>query len=71
MRGKTLEEKKQIVAAKTKEREQLKTQIAKLEADRVAFIDAEKKKQNLGTEQSLETELMKTTKKIAAKKGYK
>jgi hypothetical protein len=71
MRGKTLEEKKQIVAAKTKEREQLKAQIAKLEAERTAFIEAEKKKQNLGQEQSLETELMKTTKKIAAKKGYK
>jgi hypothetical protein len=71
MRGKTLEEKKQIVAAKTKEREQLKAQIAKLEAERTTFIEAEKKKQNLGQEQSLETELMKTTKKIAAKKGYK
>ena len=71
MRGKTLEEKKQIVAAKTQEREQLKAQIAKLEAERTRFIEAEKQKQNLGAEQSLETELMKTTKKIAAKKGYK
>lgn len=71
MRGKTLEEKKQIVAAKTAEREALKAQIAKLEAERRTFIEAEKKKQNLGAEQSLETELMKSTKKIAAKKGYK
>nr|MBA3499500.1 hypothetical protein [Deltaproteobacteria bacterium] len=71
MRGKTLEEKKQIVAAKTAEREQLKLKIAKLETERATFIDSEKKKQNLGAEQSLETELMKSTKKIAEKKGYK
>ncbi len=71
MRGKTLEEKKQIIAAKTKEREDLKAKIAKLEAERTTFLAAEQAKRGGAAVQSLETELMKSTKKVAAKKGYK
>jgi len=71
MRGKTLEQKKQIVAAKTAARADLQAKIGKLEAERTKFLDAEQKKQGTAEAQSLETELMKTTKKVAAKKGYK
>jgi hypothetical protein len=71
LRGKTLEQKKQIIAAKQAERAELQKQIAKLEAERTAFVEAERKKQNLAADQGLDTELVKSTKKIAAKKGYK
>lgn len=71
MRGKTIEEKNQIVAAKAAERDAIKKKIAKLEAERDAFITAEKAKSGTTDAPSLETEMMKTTKKAAAKKGYK
>lgn len=70
-RGKTLEEKKKLIEAKTAERAELQKQLAKLESERTAFIDAERKKNNMAEETSLESELMKTTKAVAAKKGYK
>jgi hypothetical protein len=74
MRGKTLVEKQQIVADNGTKRAELKTKIAKLEADRTAFIIAEQAKQQAPTAAqgpSLETELMKSTRKTAAKKGYR
>jgi len=71
LRGKTLAEKQQIVAAKTAARAELKAKITKLEAERAGFLDAERKKQSRPEDPSLETELMKTTKQVAGKKGYK
>jgi len=71
LRGKTLAEKQQIIAAKTAARAELQAKIAKLEAERANFLAAERKKLNSAEEQSLETELMKTTKQVAGKKGYK
>jgi hypothetical protein len=71
LRGKTLEEKRALVAANTAKRAELKAKIAKLEADRIKFLDDERKKTNSVEESSLQTELMKTTKKVATKKGYK
>jgi von Willebrand factor type A domain len=71
LRGKTLAEKQKIVADNAAKRAALKAQIARLEAERNKFLAAEQAKQQ-GTEApSLETELMKTTKKVATKKGYK
>jgi hypothetical protein len=71
LKGKTLAEKEQIVAANAAKRAELKSKIAKLEAERTAFIDAEKKKQGLAEGPSLDSELMKSAKKVAGKKGYK
>ena len=71
LRGKSVAEKEAFVAAKAKERAELKTKLAKLEAERRAFLDAERKKLGDADAKSLETELMKTTKTIAGKKGYK
>jgi len=71
LRGKTLAEKQQLVAANAAKRAELQSKIAKLEAERTAFVEAERKKQGGAVVQSLETELMKTTKKVATKKGYK
>jgi len=71
LRGKPLAEKQQIVAANAARRAQLKAQIAKLEAERTGFLDASRAKAGAAPVQSLETELMKSTKKIATKKGYK
>jgi hypothetical protein len=70
LRGKSLEEKQQIVAAKATRRAELKAEIAKLEKQRAAFLEAERAKQSSGDAPSLETEMMKGTKKAAAKKGY-
>lgn len=71
LRGKTLAEKQKIVADNAAKRAELKTKIAKLEAERNTFLAAERAKQHGAEAQSLETELMKTTKKVAVKKGYK
>ncbi len=71
LRGKSLEEKKQIVDARIAKRNAIKAQIAKLEAERTKFLEAEQAKQKGEAVNSLETELMKTTKKIATQKGYK
>jgi hypothetical protein len=71
LRGKTLAEKQQIVAGNAAKRAGLKAEIARLEAARTTFLDAERAKQPATAAPSLETELMKTTKKVAAKKGYK
>ena len=66
------EQKKQaIVAANAEKRQALKAQIAKLEAERTKFVAEEQKKQGVTGKPSLETELMKSTKKVATKKGYK
>ncbi len=71
MQGKTLAEKEQIVAAKAAERAQIKAKIAKLEAERTAFLAAERARLGKAAEVSLESELTKGTKKVASKKGYK
>ena len=52
-------------------RAELKAKIAKLEAERTTFVAAERAKQQGEEASSLETELMKSTKKVATKKGYK
>ena len=71
LRGKTLEEKKAFVAAQTTKRAELKAKIAKLEADRQKYVEAEQAKLGGDKAQTLDTELMKSTRKTAAKKGYK
>lgn len=71
LRGKSLEEKKAFVAANAAKRAELKAKIAKLEAERNKYIAAEQAKLGGENAKSLETELMKSTKKAAAKKGYK
>jgi hypothetical protein len=71
LRGKSVEEKQAAVAAKAKARAELKARIGKLEADRAAFLEAERVKKGGAEEASLETEFSKSTKKAAAKKGYK
>lgn len=71
LRGKTLAEKKQIVADRAAKRAEIKAKLAKLEAERNAFLAAEQAKHRGPEAQSLETELMKTTRGVAAKKGYK
>jgi hypothetical protein len=71
LRGKTLDEKKQLVEANVAKRAEIKAKIAKLEAERTKFIEVEQAKQNGAAINSLETELMKSTKKIATQKGYK
>ncbi len=71
LRGKTLDEKKAVVAAKAGERAALKAKIARLEKERAAFIEAERARQKTVDAPSLESEMLKGTKKTAAKKGYK
>jgi hypothetical protein len=71
LQGKTAEEKKALVAAKAQQRADLKAKIAKLEADRTTFLATERAKTGAKEEKSLETELMKSTKHVAGKKGYK
>jgi hypothetical protein len=71
MRGKSLEEKKQMVAANAAKRTEIQQKIAKLETERTKFIEAERAKLGTDEAKSLETELLKSTKKIANEKGYK
>lgn len=71
LRGKSLAEKQALVAAKAAARADLKARIAKLETERKAFLEAEQARQKSADAPSLETEMMKSTKKAAAKKGYK
>ncbi|HVK75526.1 MAG TPA: vWA domain-containing protein [Kofleriaceae bacterium] len=70
LRGKSLAEKQQLVAAKAAERAALKARIGKLEAERTRFVEAERAKQAGADAPSLETEMKKSTRKAAAKKGY-
>ncbi|HEY4176252.1 MAG TPA: vWA domain-containing protein [Kofleriaceae bacterium] len=71
LRGKSVEEKKQIVAANAEKRAELQAKLTKLEADRNTFIADDAKKNVKPVEQTLENELMKSSRKMAAKKGYK
>jgi len=71
LRGKTIDEKKAMVAAKATERAALKEKIAKLEQERAKFLEAERARQNTADAPSLESEMLKSTKKTAARKGYK
>lgn len=70
LRGKSLAEKQQIVEGNAVKRAEIKAKIGKLEADRKAFVDAERAKRAAEPE-SLETGLMKSARKAAGKKGYK
>ena len=71
LRGKSLAEKQKIVADTAATRARIKTTIAKLEAERAAFLAAERAKHATAETRSLETEMQKTSRKAAAKKGYK
>lgn len=71
LRGKSLEEKQRLVAERAAARDSLKAKIAKLEAERAAFLAAERAKSATPEEKSLDTEMMKSAKKAATKKGYK
>jgi len=71
LQGKTLEEKKAVVAEQAARRAEIKAQIAKLEAERAAFVKAEQAKHASAEETLLETQMMKSTRKAATKKGYK
>lgn len=70
LRGKTLEEKQAMVAAKAAERARLKSELARLEAARTQHLAAEQARRAPDAP-SLESEMKKTTTKAAAKKGYK
>lgn len=71
LRGKTLAEKQAFVDAKARERADLQAQLARLEAERAKFLEAERAKQGEAEASSLESEVTKSTRKAAAKKGYK
>lgn len=72
LRGKSLAEKKRIVAERAAKRGELQTKLAKLEAERNAYVAAEQKKQaNASDAKSLDSELMKSTKRTASKKGFR
>ncbi len=71
LRGKSLDEQQKIVSANATKRAEIKGKIAKLEADRKAFLAAEQAKAGGDEANSLETELLGEAKKSAAKKGYK
>jgi hypothetical protein len=71
LRGKSLEEKQRIVDGMAAERAQLKAKIARLEAERKAFLAVEEAKQAEPAVNSLGSEMMKSTRKEATKKGYK
>ncbi|MBK7538180.1 MAG: VWA domain-containing protein [Myxococcales bacterium] len=71
LRGKSLEEKQAVVAAKTAARDATKAKLAKLEADRAKFLAAEHAKNAAPEQRLLSTEMMKSAKKVAGKKGYK
>ena len=70
LRGKSLEEKQAAVAAQASRRAALKAEIARLEAERDAFLKEEATKRGTADAPSLETELIKGTRKAATKKGY-
>jgi len=70
LRGKSVEEKQAVVAAKAAERARLKSEIARLEAARTQHLAAEQARRAPDAP-SLETEMRKTTTKAAAKSGYK
>lgn len=71
LQGKSIEEKKAIVAAKAAARNATKAKLAKLEAERATFLAAERAKQGGKEEKSLDTEIMKSATKAATAKGYK
>jgi von Willebrand factor type A domain len=71
LRGKSLEEKQRIVAATAAARSATKAKIATLEAQRAAFLAQQRAKQAGPEVRSLDTEMMKSTKKAATAKGYK
>ncbi|MBA3455411.1 MAG: VWA domain-containing protein [Deltaproteobacteria bacterium] len=71
LRGKSLAEKQQVVADNAAKRAELQSKIAKLEAERTRFVEQKRAKEGGAAVPSLETELMKSTKKVATKKGYK
>jgi hypothetical protein len=71
LRGKSLAEKQKLVADTAAERARIKARIAKLEAERAAFVAAEQARRAAAEPRSLETEMKKTSRKAAAAKGYR
>jgi len=71
LRGRSLGERQQIVAAQATRRAALRSRIAKLEAERTAFLDTARARQGEVTVRSLETELLKAAMKAATRKGYR
>ncbi|HEY4055337.1 MAG TPA: vWA domain-containing protein [Kofleriaceae bacterium] len=71
LRGKTVEEKKQIVMENAAKRAKLQAKLSQLETARNDFLAADAKKSAKPVEQTLENELMKSSRKMASKKGYK
>lgn len=71
LRGKSLEEKQRLVAAKTAARNATKAKLAKLEGERAVFLAAESDKQAQREAPSLDVQMVEAAKKAAAKKGYK
>jgi hypothetical protein len=71
LRGKTLAEKQQLVAAKAAARNDLKTKLAKLESERATFLANERARSAEPEEKTLDIEVKKAAKKAAAKNGYK
>ncbi|HVV88782.1 MAG TPA: vWA domain-containing protein [Kofleriaceae bacterium] len=69
LRGKSLEEKKQIVAAKAAERAAIQAQIGKLEAERAGYLA--KQQPQTGEGKMLDTQLLDSTRKVAVEKGWK
>jgi hypothetical protein len=71
LQGKSLEDKRRIVAGKAAARAELKAKLGKLEAERNTYLAKERAKQQGPEVRSLETEMMKSAKKKATAKGYK
>jgi len=69
LKGKTAEEIKTIVAEKTKEREQIQQEIATLNVKRVAYIEAESKKNQVKTD-DFGTAVAKSLRKNAVLLGF-
>lgn len=71
LRGKTLEEKWKIIAAKKAERKKIQSEIADLGKQREQYVAAEMKKKNQSDDASFDANVRKALRAQAAKKGYK
>jgi hypothetical protein len=67
MRGKTIKEKKELIAKATKEREEIKKDITELSAKREQYVQDELKKQNLDDSKGLDAVMKKSIREKAAK----
>jgi hypothetical protein len=71
MKGKTLEQKKEVVEANAKKRKELQAEIQKLNVEREKFIAAEQAKQTGSKADTLDTAVIKAVREQAAKKEFK